>query len=79
MLGYCIDDSVVWDTSEKPSETSLSCDQTSEIIDSFFFRNVQKWEDIIFCDASDPCFKDDDCLIWTCWTKSQFQTMLDGL
>ena len=69
---------VEWSTNKEEREMSLSTEQTSEIIEGFLTM-ARGREHSFSLDFNDPTFTDQDCLVWTGWTRSQFQSMLDCL
>ena len=53
----------------------LTCDQATEIIEGIL-AVARKKENSFSLDFNSPYFSDEDCLVWTGWTRVQFQTML---
>ena len=62
-------------SNEKDPQLVLTSDQATEIIEGFL-AVARKKENSFSLDINDPYFSDADCLVWTGWTKAQFQTML---
>lgn len=78
LAGNRLAESVEWNTSGDDEEISLSCDQASKIIEQFLMLSREK-ERYFALDFNNPYFTDNDCLVWTGWTRQQFQSMLDCL
>lgn len=57
---------------------ALTADQASAIIEGFL-AVMREREQAFSLDFNDPMFTDQDCLVWTGWTRFQFQSMLDCL
>ena len=78
LAGNHLSDSVQMSCSAENAETSLSCDQASQLIEQFLsiYRETERPFSL---DFNNPYFTDHDCLVWTGWTKAQFQSMLDCL
>ena len=70
--------SVEWSSSETEPTVFLTCDQATDIIESFL-AVARKKENSFSLDFNDPYFSDQDCLVWTGWTRAQFKTMLEDL
>ena len=58
---------------------SLTTEQTSEIIEGSLTMTRGREHSYFFFYFNDLTFTDQDCLVWTGWTRSQFQSMLDCL
>ena len=59
-------------------EMDLTAEEASEIIAGFLAVTRER-EQSFTLDFNDPNFTDEVCLVWTGWTRSQFQSMLDCL
>ena len=70
--------SLEWSSNKEEAQLNLTCDQASQIIEEFLTVAREK-ENSFSLDFNSPYFSDDDCLVWTGWTRTQFQAMLDCL
>ena len=70
--------SLEWSSNKEEAQLNLTCDQASQIIEEFLTVAREK-ENSFSLDFNSPYFSDDDCLVWTGWTRTQFQAKVDCL
>ena len=63
---------------ENAESSSLDCDQATQLIEQLLAL-YSEMKRPFSLDFNDPHFTDHDCLVWTGWTRAQFQAMLDCL
>ena len=78
LTGNRLTGTIEWSINKEEVEMSLTADQASAIIEGFL-AVMREREQAFSLDFNDPMFTDQDCLVWTGWTRSQFQSMLDCL
>ena len=78
LVGNHLSGTVEWSTNKEEVEIGLTVDQASAVIEGFL-KVAREREQGFALDFNNPAFTDQDCLVWTGWTKSQFQSMLDCL
>ena len=75
LTGNRLSGTVEWSTNKEEVEMALTADQASAIIEGFL-AVMREREQAFSLDFNNPMFTDQDCLVWTGWTRFQFQSML---